>query len=48
MAQTPAALFCLCSDSCLLVFSPSLGMLYQRMVISEQSLKSNPYPYQEK
>ncbi|NXG60873.1 PI3R6 kinase, partial [Hemiprocne comata] len=24
------------------------GMLYQRMVISEQSLKSNPYPYQEK
>ncbi|XP_068269271.1 LOW QUALITY PROTEIN: phosphoinositide 3-kinase regulatory subunit 6 [Nyctibius grandis] len=24
------------------------GMLYQRMVISEQSLKSDPYPYQEK
>ncbi|NWS75130.1 PI3R6 kinase, partial [Crotophaga sulcirostris] len=24
------------------------GMLYQRMVISEQSLKSEPYPYQEK
>ncbi|XP_030317802.1 phosphoinositide 3-kinase regulatory subunit 6 [Calypte anna] len=24
------------------------GTLYQRMVISEQSLKSNPYPYQEK
>ncbi|XP_009875941.1 PREDICTED: phosphoinositide 3-kinase regulatory subunit 6 [Apaloderma vittatum] len=24
------------------------GVLYQRMVISEQSLKSDPYPYQEK
>ncbi|NXX85783.1 PI3R6 kinase, partial [Urocolius indicus] len=24
------------------------GMLYQRMVISEQSLKSDPFPYQEK
>ncbi|XP_010218224.1 PREDICTED: phosphoinositide 3-kinase regulatory subunit 6 [Tinamus guttatus] len=24
------------------------GMLYQRMVISEQSLRSDPYPYQEK
>ncbi|NXH10025.1 PI3R6 kinase, partial [Bucco capensis] len=24
------------------------GLLYQRMVISEQSLKSDPYPYQEK
>uniref|UniRef100_A0A8B9S153 Phosphoinositide-3-kinase regulatory subunit 6 n=1 Tax=Accipiter nisus TaxID=211598 RepID=A0A8B9S153_9AVES len=30
------------------IFLHLLGMLYQRMVISEQSLKSDPYPYQEK
>lgn len=33
----------LCTD-----FLTFVGMLYQRMVISEQSLKSDPYPYQEK
>ncbi|NXK42231.1 PI3R6 kinase, partial [Piprites chloris] len=30
------------------VESTAPGTLYQRMVISEQSLKSDPYPYQEK
>lgn len=40
--------FASCSSPYALIFSLLLGMLYQRMVISEQSLKSDPYPYQEK